>query len=191
MLGLIGGLSVLAAAYWQMSVWFVAAGVGAPCLAVFLVAWSAAETAQREQLRQHAKAGLVAGVAGLVAYDLARWTVVWTTGVEINPFEAFPVFGELLVGTRPSDSIRWVAGFGFHVFNGLGFAVFYSIFWGRKGMPAGVAWAFLLEVATLLVYPGWLDIRAKGEFTVVSIAGHLCYGLTIGYVAKRLTQQTS
>ncbi len=184
--GLLGGLGVLGQAYWRQSVWFTLLAVGGPALAVFVVGWNAADIDHKTRVVQQVKVGLVAGVGGLVVYDLVRWSVVWVTGVSINLFEAFPVFGELLVGSGASTGAVWAAGVGYHVFNGLGFAVFFSIFWGRKGVIAGVGWAFLLEIATLLVYPGWLDIRAKGEFTVVSMAGHVGYGLAIGYICKRL-----
>lgn len=189
-LGLLGGIGVLGQAYWQQSVWFTLLAVGGPASAVLLIGWNAAAADHKTRVRQRVKVGLVAGLGGLIIYDLVRWSVVWVTGVAINPFEALPVFGELLVGAGTSETTRWVAGFGYHIFNGLGFAVFFSIFWGRKGVLAGVAWAFLLETATLLVYPGWLDIRAKGEFTIVSMVGHASYGVTIGYICKRFQANT-
>lgn len=185
-LGLLGGFGVLANAYLLQSVWLVLVGVGAPAFAVVLVAWNSAEIERREFVKRRSLVGLVAGVAALVVYDVSRWSVVWVGGLDVNPFEAIPIFGELLVGSSVSDSATWVAGFGYHVFNGVGFAMFYSMLMGRRGVLAGVGWAFLLEVVTLFVYPGWLDIRARGEFTAVSLAGHIGYGIALGYLAKRM-----
>ncbi len=190
-LGLLGGFGVLANAYWLASVWLVLLAVGAPALAVVVVAWNSAEDARREFVKRRALVGMVAGAAGLVVYDLSRWSVVWVGGLDVNPFEAIPVFGELLIGSLAGDQATWVAGFGYHVFNGVGFAMFYSLLIGRKGILAGVGWAFLLEVVTLFVYPGWLDIKARGEFTAVSLAGHVGYGVALGYLAKRLLRGES
>jgi hypothetical protein len=133
---------------------------------------------------------LVAGIAGLAAYDLSRWTVVLLVDSTINPFEAFPVFGELLTGSQ-SSVVNWIAGTGYHVFNGIGFAVFFAIMFGTKGIWAGLIWAVALEAATLAIYPGWLDIRARGEFTLVSLSGHVAYGITIGAVSARLLRSGS
>jgi hypothetical protein len=128
---------------------------------------------------------LLVGALGLGAYDLTRWTVVLLFGSSINPFEAFPVFGELLTGSE-SERLNWVAGTGYHIFNGIGFAIFYVIMFGERGVRAGLLWAFALEAATLAIYPGWLDIRARGEFTAVSLSGHVAYGAAIGAASVRM-----
>ena len=39
----------------------------------------------------------------------------------------------------------------------------------------------------LLVYPHWLPLgRVMGEFTIVSVSGHLAYGVTLGVLVQRL-----
>lgn len=184
-LGLIGGLGVVVAAQWGRSVWATAAMVGGPSAAVAVLGWRVASPEVKARVLGQVKAGLVAGILGLVAYDVTRWTIVAVFGVSINPFEAFPVFGELLTGSD-SATVNWVAGTGYHIFNGTGFAIFYAIMFGTRGIRAGVLWAIALEAATLLIYPGWLDIRTRGEFTAVSMGGHIAYGITIGAVSARL-----
>lgn len=185
----LGGLGILGHVYWQQSVWLILAAVGGPSLAVGVVGWNAASDDTRAWIRHRAAVGLVAGIVGLAAYDAARWIIVLVGGLSVNPFEALPVFGGLLVGEDASATARWIAGSGYHVFNGLGFAVFFAVLLGRRGPLAGIAWALVLEVAMLAVYPGWLDIRARAEFTVVSMSGHVAYGAAIGLVCRRRIQE--
>lgn len=185
LLTLLGGLGIVGHVYWRQSVWLIAAVVGGPSLAAGLVGWAAATAETRRWISARARVGVLAGIAGLAAYDAARWLLVLALGLSVNPFEAFPIFGELLVGEGASSGARWAAGVGYHVANGLGFAVFFAILLGRRGPLAGIAWALVLEVAMLAIYPGWLDIRARGEFTVVSLSGHLAYGVAIGAVCRR------
>jgi hypothetical protein len=47
----------------------------------------------------------------------------------------------------------------------------------------GVAWAALLEVFMVTLYPGWLGLRALEEFLSVSIVGHAVYGVVLGATA--------
>lgn len=176
---------MVAAAQWGRSVFATAAAVGGPSTAVFVLGWRAASQEAKDRLTRQVRVGVVAGVLGLAAYDLTRWSIVILFRSSINPFEAFPVFGELLTGSD-STGLNWAAGTAYHVFNGIGFAIFYAIMFGTRGVRAGLLWAFALEAATLAIYPGWLDIRARGEFTAVSIGGHIAYGLTIGAVSARM-----
>ncbi len=39
------------------------------------------------------------------------------------------------------------------------------------------------------VYPSWLQIEQLGEFVQLTIIGHICYGATLGYTAKRRLQR--
>ena len=130
--------------------------------------------------------GLIVGVAATAAYDASRFALVAVLDLEADPWEALPLFGQLLTGRDAGSVIARAAGFAFHCVNGLGFAVAYTILLGRRGLWYGVGWALLLEVATLTFYPGWLDIRAIEEFATVSMVGHVCYGLTLGFGAARL-----
>lgn len=184
-LGLIGGLGVVVAAQSGRSVLATAAAVGGPSAAVVVLGWRVATPEAKNRLLHQVRVGLLVGALGLLAYDLTRWTVVLLSGSSINPFEAFPVFGELLTGSE-AVKLNWVVGTAYHIFNGIGFAIFYVIMFGTRGVRAGLLWAFALEAATLAIYPGWLDIKARGEFTAVSLSGHVAYGAVIGATASRL-----
>lgn len=138
-----------------------------------------------------ARLGLVAGGAGTVAYDLTRIVVVELFELPIRPFEAVPLFGQLLLGASRRTAVTDAVGLVYHIANGLGFGVAFTVLFGRFGPWAGLAFGVALEAAMLTVYPGWLDIRAINEFFSVSISGHVAYGLALGYGARRLLRSTS
>jgi hypothetical protein len=139
--------------------------------------------AQQREFVRRVRVGALAGALATGAYDATRVTVV-ALGLDINPFAALPRFGELLLGT--SSTVATVAGAGYHLVNGIGFAVAFTIVAGEHGPVAGVVWALALETLMLTFYPGWLDIRAMREFVSVSMSGHVAYGLCLGYLSRRL-----
>jgi hypothetical protein len=142
--------------------------------------------ASRWVVRSRVRTGLVAGVAATIAYDGVRWLLVVATPWSVDPFAAFPLFGQLLIGTGAGTTVVWVAGTLFHAVNGLGFAVGYTLVIRRPGLVSAVIWAFVLETFTILLYPNWLGVPAIGELVSVSALGHLAYGLVLGEVARRL-----
>jgi len=83
-----------------------------------------------------------------------------------------------------------VAGVAFHVTNGLGFATAYTVWMGRRGVVAGVVFALALNVAMILLYPGWLKIRLLGEFVQVAMLGHIAYGAAVGATARALLRRS-
>jgi hypothetical protein len=105
--------------------------------------------------------------------DASRFALVAILSLGVNPWEALPYFGKLLTGQAIDCDVARFAGFFYHCANGVGFAVAYVLLLGHRGFVAGLMWALGLEVATLAFYPGWLDIRAIGEFTTVAMAGHV------------------
>jgi hypothetical protein len=83
-----------------------------------------------------------------------------------------------------------VAGVAFHVTNGLGFATAYTIWMGRRGIVAGVVFALALNMAMILLYPGWLKIRLLGEFVQVAMLGHVAYGAAVGATARAVLRRS-
>jgi hypothetical protein len=142
--------------------------------------------ASRQVVRGRVRIGVVAGAAATIAYDGVRWLLVVATPWSVDPFAAFPLFGQLLIGTGAGTTAVWVAGTLFHALNGLGFAVGYTLVIGRPGLVSAVVWAFVLETFTILLYPNWLGVPAIGELLSISALGHLAYGLVLGEVARRL-----
>jgi len=152
----------------------------------WIVVWRSLHPLARKELARRARIGLLVGACATAAYDVSRWILVEATGSSVKPFAAWPLFGELL-GAGPQ--IATAVGFGFHLINGLGFAVGYTIVLAEKGIIAGIAWALVLETFMVSFYPGWLGLRALDEFISVTVFGHFAYGAVLGHLARRLVRR--
>ena len=135
--------------------------------------------------------GVVAGLCATVAYDLSRVLVVAVTNAPTSPIEAWKFFGAGLLAGSGSETLQWIIGGLFHLTNGVCFAIAFTLWLGRRGVVAGVLWGLFLEAFMLGLYPGWLGIEAYRPFLVVSLVGHVAYGLTLGLVCPRLLDRWS
>jgi Family of unknown function (DUF6789) len=139
----------------------------------------------RRALARRVRVGLLAGLAATAAYDAVRYLVVAATSWSVRPFQAFALFGQLLVGHDAPAGVQYLAGTGFHLLNGLGFAVGYAVVVRRPGVVSAIAWALVLEAFTIALYPSWLGLTAVGEFVSVSLLGHLAYGAALGQITAK------
>lgn len=135
--------------------------------------------------------GLIAGAVATAVYDVVRYGLVTLLSWSVDPFRPFTLFGQLLVGRDAPGPALWAAGIAYHVLNGLGFAIGYTIVVRRPGLISAVVWAMVLETFTILLYPDWLGLTAVGEFYSMSMLGHVAYGLALGAVAMRMTATTA
>jgi hypothetical protein len=153
--------------------------------AVVSLAWRRLGPAMRDVLKQRAQLGCVVGVAATLAYDGVRLLVAAVFGLHVTPFAAIPLFGQAIIGGEASPEVRVAVGFTYHYLNGIAFSVWYVVLFRHHWWPLGVIWALVLEVAMLLIYPGWLAIGALlDEFTLMSMTGHLAFGATLGVLAQ-------
>ena len=113
-------------------------------------------------------------------YDASRWLLVQATPLSASPFEALPLFGQALIGDAAGATVLGIA---FHLVNGVAFGTAYTLWFGERGVVAGVVFAFVLEGFMLALYPGWLDPRSIAELTSISLLGHVAYGLALGGLA--------
>jgi hypothetical protein len=147
--------------------------------------------ARRAELGRRMRGGAAAGCAGLVAYDLSRWLLVHFGHFQFKPFDVFYTFGQAMFGQailgpgHPSLAV-WVVGIAFHLLNGLGFAMAYTVWAGERGPLAGMVFALFLQAAMVAAYPSWLRIQMMGEFLQVSMLGHLAYGAAVGATGQLL-----
>jgi len=139
----------------------------------------------RRALSRRVRLGLLAGLAATAAYDAVRYLAVAVTSWSVRPFQVFALFEQLLVGRDAPAGVQYLAGTGFHLLNGLGFAVGYAMVVRRPGVVSAVVWALVLEAFTVALYPPWLGLTAVGEFVSVSLLGHLAYGATLGLATAR------
>jgi hypothetical protein len=140
----------------------------------------------RHWLASRVKIGALAGVPAVLAYDTVRWGIVALASWSFEPFHALPLFGMAILGPETDLFSATIVGIGFHLVNGIGFAIAYAIVFRRPSIKTGIAWAMVLEAAMLLLYPRWLGVDLFGELMPVSLAGHLAYGGMLGAVTRRL-----
>lgn len=178
---------------------YILAGVSLP-LAIGAVAavgaglWLAAmprlSIAAKRNIRTRVGIGLCSGFLATVAYDLTRYGIVAVAGLTFRPFHVWSLFGAALIGERASEISKFVVGAGFHLANGLGFAIAYLLLVRRPSILTGLLWAGGLEFAMVLLYPRWLDLSRFGEFLTVSILGHAAYGCVLGLTARELLRRS-
>ena len=137
----------------------------------------------RTIIQRRVLVGLVAGILATLAYDLSRYLVVTLFPIAFWPFHVFTIFGQLLIG-RASRGLLFFVGWLYHMANGAGFAVCYTILFPRPGILSGLIFAAVLEFLMISLYPSWLGFKAYGEFFTVSIVGHASYGLALGWLTK-------
>lgn len=150
------------------------------------VLWHRAAATERAELTRLLRVGVVSGVLATAAYDVSRFILIEVTGIAFWPFDIFQVFGQALVGDGQTGLAVEALGFVYHLANGVGFALAYTLLLGRRGVWAGIGWALVLEALMVSIYPGWLGMAALDEFLQVSIFGHLVYGAVLGWTAQRL-----
>ena len=133
------------------------------------------------------KHGLAAGLAGTVVYDALRGAVQLSGLFSYNAFRAIPLFGSLITGLEPASVPAALAGWAYHFWNGISFAMMYAL--NAAGRPClwGLAWAMFLEAAMVLTYPVAFGVpRSDAGFLSISFIGHAAYGIVLGLWIQRL-----
>lgn len=147
--------------------------------------WRHTSVAGRLAVMTKVRTGLLAGLLGTTGYDLSRYTIATVTKMSYRPFETLLVFGYALAGPGVSRATAYALGTGFHLLNGICFAIAYCLFFGGRDWRLAVLWALVLEAAMFSIYPTWLNLAAvKMEFAIVSFAGHLAYGTILGITSQ-------
>ncbi len=160
------------------------AAVGAATLLVAF-RWSHATAAERARLAAQMRTGLAGGLLATAAYDAVRWALVLIGRMDLSPFGAFPLFGQLLIGDAAPRALLALGAL-YHLWNGVAFATAYCFLLGGRDWRFGVLWGLGLETAMLAVYPGWLRLDdVLEEFVTMSFLGHVAYGAVLGVVAQR------
>ena len=146
--------------------------------------WRRASPELRARMVRVSQVGLLAGLLATMVYDLSKFVLSRWDDSPYNPFELIRAFGLLLAGSSSPTTLVYSAGAAFHLLNGLFFGVAFCFFFGRRGVIAGVAWGFFLELFQLTLYPGWLNIGFYSEFVQISALSHLAYGAVLGLFCK-------
>ncbi|MGH8905587.1 MAG: hypothetical protein ACRD0K_03505 [Egibacteraceae bacterium] len=134
--------------------------------------------------------GVLSGIVGTIGYDLFRVPFVVAGGLRLlSPIESY---GILLLGAEASSGLTAFLGWAYHFSNGLFFAVIYAVLAYRRHWGWGVAWALLLETATLVTpFADAYQLRGKELLIVLAYAAHVPYGLALGVLVQRGDQIAS
>jgi hypothetical protein len=146
--------------------------------------WRRATARQRRWLRRRVLAGAASGGLAVVVYDITKTLLSQLDAWRYNAFETVRVFGLNIAGAHASLRTVYAAGTAYHVLNGVAFGIAFCLLWGERGVVAGMAWGLFLECFQLTLFPGWLDIRAIGEFAKISVLSHVAYGATLGVCCR-------
>lgn len=154
---------------------------------VFALIWRKSKrTNKQDYIKHYFFCGLVTGLIATGLYDASRFLLIRFTGIQFWPFDIFTVFGQSVLQTDDRSIGVIITGVLYHFANGIGFAIAYTLLFGKKGIGAGLLYAFGLELLMVSVYPGWLQMKALDEFLQVSVFGHIVYGISLGYTTKHL-----
>lgn len=180
------GAALLVAIFFGVSLAFTLLLFALFASFVFYLKYSNGRSADRLDLTARVDTGLLAGILATLVYDLFRVVLVKSLGLSFPPLGALPHFGHLLMGNGASMRAAWIAGSIYHYLNGITFSIAYCFAFGGLNWKWGIAWAMGLEIAMFTVYPGWLHLSGMmEEFTLVSLSGHVAYGVVLGVVSQR------
>jgi hypothetical protein len=131
-------------------------------------------------------AGATWGLAATLVYDLIRPLTVWLFQYDFPPYKAHAIFGQLITGRPSTDTVAIVVGWVFHFWNGVSFGVMLSLIRPRPGWLIGWAWAMVLQLAMMALYPRYLQVRLDTPgFLMTTFVGHSAYGLVLGETLRR------
>jgi hypothetical protein len=136
-----------------------------------------ARARQRTGVVRLLAAGLWAGAIATLAYDIVRVPLVHSS---MPVFKAISYFGTVLLATdRPSVASE-IAGWTYHLTNGVSFGLMYAALAVRPRAWSGVLWGLALEGMMLLTpYAEVFGYARDLRFTAVTVASHAVYGLVL------------
>jgi hypothetical protein len=180
----ISGLGVIAQAYGVIALSYTAPFIVFPigCLLGIAILL---KRRLPERLHAYTDAlirGAVWGLLATFAYDAIRPVVVSVFDFNYKPFKAIHIFGELITGRPPGDTLSDVAGWSYHFWNGISFGMMFALLRPRGGVIAGVIWGETLQMLLTVVYVDLLtDFHPLATGTLVTgIIGHGLWGVVLG-----------
>jgi hypothetical protein len=191
MLPAAGGLALIMHILSGVSLLAAYAGLAVLGVVVWLVLLAGGSASARRDLYRRLAIGAAAGFLATIAYDAARYGLVAVLSWSVNPFHAWSLFGEALLGADSSASARFAMGVAYHLMNGIGFGVTFALIVRRPTWWLGVLWGLTLELVMALLYPRWMRIAQLQEFLTMSLLGHVVYGATLGVLTGALLHRSA
>jgi len=184
--GLSSGAALVATITLGWSLGLSTVFIALPALVCVAALSATARPDEQQAFLKRVGAGAIAGVLGTAAYDGIRLMVEHLGIATGKSLLAIPLFGTGLTGLPPTTQVAVAAGWAFHVANGVGFAIAYTLMAAGRPWWLGVVFALVLEAMMVSLYPGWLRVPLTSEFLTLSVTGHLAYGSVLGAIARRV-----
>ena len=183
---LLGVTPVFALLAWvyrlgPFALWFW--GIGVPAIVLLgLIGLYLARSGRESRLRTALVCGVVGGLLGVVGYDVVRIPQIL---VGIRPYIPIESYGLLMLNATSSSPQTELAGWAFNFCNGLGFGVSYAVVaLGRRWYWA-VAWAFVLETATVVSpFAAYYQLQGKWDLIALAYLAHIAYGYPLGKIVE-------
>ncbi len=184
---LLGGTSVASLLAWvfglgSFRLWFLTVSVPGQLLLAALGIWIARRD-DLASLRLLVVAGAVGGLVGTFGYDLFRVPFVMLGLRVLAPIDSY---GVLASGASASSAWTGLLGWTYHFANGIGFGIAYAMLAPRRHWRWGVAWALLLETATVVTpFATAYALRGGANGTnwraiAIAYAAHVPFGYALG-----------
>ena len=180
----ISGLGVLAQTYGDISMEYTAPFVVFPIGCLVGIALLLRRRLP-ERLHGYTDAlirGAVWGLLATFAYDAIRPVVVSIFGFDYKPFKAIQIFGELITGRSSGTFVSDSAGWAYHFWNGISFAMMFALLRPRGGIILGFLWGETLQMILSVVYVDLLvNFHPLATGTLVTgVIGHGLWGIVLG-----------
>ena len=142
------GAAVLAYAFLRVPMSFTVPFVVLPlsALVVIVALWGQRRFERLHVFSRRLLTGAAMGLVATLAYDAIRPPLLAVVGLSFDPYRAILIFGQLITGLPATDPLAVTAGWIYHFWNGISFAMMYALFRPRGGVLLAVLWALMLEV---------------------------------------------
>jgi hypothetical protein len=128
-------------------------------------------------------AGFWAGCLATLAYDVVRVPIVHG-GIPV--FKAISYFGTVLLGQSRPSAISELFGWGYHLSNGVSFALMYMAAAVRPGPFSAILWGLSLEGAMLVTpYAEVFGYQRDARFMAITVGSHAIYGFVLWWGLRR------
>lgn len=160
--------------------------VSVPGALALVIAGVVARHRHQEVFLHRLAVGSAAGLLATIAYDGSRWLLQAPGWIPFDGFMAIPMFGQLILGVPRDQPLAQAIGWIYHFWNGISFGLMYAFVAGPARWRWGVVWSMGLEWLMVLSYPGVFGVMLSNwGFWVLSVAGHVCQGVTWGLLMER------
>ncbi|MFO1483760.1 MAG: hypothetical protein U1F71_10420 [Verrucomicrobiaceae bacterium] len=156
--------------------------VALPCTVVIITAWLLASSKGDPFLTERLRLGLAGGLWGTVGYDAVR---VPLHLMGLNPFPPIRAYGMWVCGFDHATPWTDLAGFTYHISNGITFGWIYALLMTGRHWGWGVLWGLGLEAMAVVTPFGELfGLRAFSQTVIIAFVAHLFYGYPLGRVCQ-------